>query len=57
MPATYDSDQSEQRHKGFNGPSKVEKGVPPVKKDPRDASATQTRNNASEKKRIKYAVC
>lgn len=57
MPATYDSDQSDQRHKGFNGPSKVEKGVPPVKKDPRDASATQTKNNASEKKRIKYAVC
>lgn len=57
MPATYDSDQGDQRHKGFNGPSKVKKPVPPVKKDPLDASAKRTSNSGSEKQRLKYSVC
>ena len=57
MPATYDADQGDQRHKGFNGPSKVKKPMPPVKKDPLDASAKRTSNSGAEKQRLKYSVC
>ena len=57
MPATYDADYNDQRHKGMGGPTKVNKPVPPVKKDPKDARAKRTSNSGSVKKRMNYAVC
>jgi len=57
MPATYDADYSDQRHKGGHMPNKVNKPIPPVKKDPKDASAKRTSNSGSVKKRMNYAVC
>jgi|TARA_R100001530_G_scaffold68586_1_gene48760 hypothetical protein len=56
MPATYDADHSDQRHKGKDMPSKVKKSVPPVKKDVMADCAKRIGNSASEKKRMDYSV-
>ncbi len=56
MPATYDADHSDQRHKGKDMPSKVKKSVPPVKKDVMADFAKRIGNSASEKKRMDYSV-